>query len=459
MQAVEVKKEGLKCEYKVVVPASEVASRVSKRLAEVGKTVRLPGFRPGKAPAKLLEERYGEAVLGEVVEKAVNDGATSAIRDNNLRPASQPSIDIKSFGKGQDIEFVLAVEVLPEVTVMDIKTIKLERPVAKVADEAIDDALTRIAKNNSTSEKIEEARATKSGDIVVIDYDGKLEDGTSKPGMASTGYHLELGSNSFIAGFEDQLVGKKAGESVTVKVTFPEDYGAADLAGKNAEFAVTIHEIHVSKEPELNDDFAKTLGLENLDALKKAIRDQMEGEYGQYSRQKIKRALFDLLDEAHDFPLPQTMVEAENKAILDQVEQEKKYKGESEAPLTAEELEELATIAQRRVRLGLILSEVGQANNITVSDQDIQRAVFDQARRFPGQEAQVIDMFRKNQQMIDNLRAPIFEDKVVDFIIELADVKDKEVSLDDLTRDEDEEGASAAEKPKAKKAPAKKAKK
>jgi trigger factor len=221
------------------------------------------------------------------------------------------------------------------------------------------------------------------------------------------------------------------------------------LAGKNAEFAVTIHEIHDAVDPELNDDFAKTLGLEDLAALQKAIRDQMEGEYGQYSRQKLKRALFDLLDEKHDFELPQGMVEAENKIILDQIEQEKKHKGDNE-PLTDEEKQELAEIAERRVRLGLILSEVGQANNITVSEQDIQRAVMDQARRFPGQEMQVFEMFRKNKQMVENLRAPIFEDKVVDFIIELADIKDKETSIEDLTKEEEDEVAES--KPKAKKA-------
>ncbi len=452
MQAVEVKKEGLKREYKVTVPASELAGRVSARIAELGKTMKVPGFRPGKAPAKMLEQRYGDVVLGEVVEKAVNDGTSAAIRDNKLRPATQPSVDIKSFGKGQDLEFSMSIEVLPDVAVMDLKGIKLDRPVAKVADKTIEDALNRIAKNNRKSKKIEENRASKTGDIVVIDYAGKLEDGTTKPGMSSVGYHLELGSGSFIAGFEEQLTGKKAGDDVSVNVTFPENYGAEDLAGKKATFAVTVHEIHEAANPDIDDDFAKTLGVADLEALKKAVRDQMEGEYGQYSPQKVKRKLLDLLDEKHSFELPQGMVEAEYKIILDQIEQEKKYKGESE-PLTDEETEELKGIAARRVRLGLILSEVGQANNITVSDQDLQRAVMDQARRFPGQEMQVFEMFRKNRQMVENLRAPIFEDKVVDFIIELADIKDVEVPLDELTREDDEdEDADTAEKKPAKKA-------
>lgn len=451
MQAVESKKEGLKREFKVTVPATEIATLSKKRLAELSKTMRIPGFRPGKAPMDMLEKRYGDSVMGEILEKAVNDGTSATIRDHKLRPAMQPNVNIDKFEKGSDLEFTMAIEVLPEVTVMDVKKITLERPVAKVADTAIEDAINRIAKNNRTTDKVEEARASKKGDTVVIDYAGTLEDGTTKPGMASTGYSLELGSNSFIAGFEDQLIGKKAGDDVQVNVQFPENYGAADLAGKKAVFETKIHEIRTAKDPEINDDFAKKLGLEDLNALKKAIRDQMESEYGQYSRQKLKRALFDLLDEEHDFPLPEGMVESEYKIILEQVEQEKKHKGDSE-PMSADELEELKEIAGRRVRLGLILSEIGQANNIAVSDQDIQRAVMDQARRFPGQEAQVFDMFRQNRQMIESLRAPIFEDKVVDFIIELADVKDKPVALEELTKEDDEELGGQKDKKAAKKA-------
>ena len=436
MQSVEIKKEGLSVEYKVTVPQTELKDRVQAKLKEYTKKARIPGFRPGKAPAAVIEQRYGDAALGEVVEKAVNEGTTKTIADNKLRPASQPKVDIKSFAKDQDLEFTVAVEVLPEVKVMDVKTIKLERPVAKVADSAIEDALNRIAKNNRSSEKVE--RAAKSGDIVVIDYAGKMEDGSTKPGMSSVGYSLELGSNSFIPGFEDQLVGAKAGDDVTVKVKFPDQYHAEDLAGRNAEFAVSVHEVRAPKAAEINDDFAKSLGTEDLNALKKAIRDQMESEYGSYSRHKLKRALFDLLDEEHPFELPAGMVDMEFRIVQDQIAQERAQAGQTE-PLSAEELEELKEISNRRVRLGLILSEVGQANNITVSDQDLQRAIMDQARRFPGQEAQIYQLFQKNKQMVDNLRAPIFEDKVVDFILELAEIKDKEVSLEDLTKDDDEE--------------------
>ncbi len=450
MKAVESKNKGLSREYKVTVPASELQTLSAARLKELSKNMRVPGFRPGKAPQQLLEQRYGDAVMGEIVEKAVNDSTQATIRDNKLRPATQPKVENVSFEKGKDLEFTVALEILPEVTVMDMKSIKLERPVTKVADKTIEDALNRIAKNNRKTETVTEKRAAKKGDVVVIDYAGTLEDGTTKPGMASAGYHLELGSNSFIAGFEDQLTGAKAGDKLDVNVQFPADYGAADLAGKKATFAVTVHELREAKDPEVNDEFAKTLGLEDLEALKKAVRDQMEGEYSQHSRQKVKRALFDLLDEKHKFELPQGMVDAEYQICIEQIEQEKKYKND-DTLMTDEEKEELKDIAQRRVRLGLILSEVGQSNNITVSDQDLQRAVMEQARRFPGQEAQVYEMFRKNQQMIDSLRAPIFEDKVVDFILELAEVKDKEVSLDDLTKDDDAEDEKA-EKKTAKKA-------
>ena len=436
MQSVEIKKEGLSVEYKVTVPQTELHDRVQAKLKEYTKKARIPGFRPGKAPAAVIEQRYGDAALGEVVEKAVNEGTTKTIVDNKLKPASQPKVDIKSFAKDQDLEFTVSVEVLPEVKVMDVKKIKLERPVAKVADSAIEDALNRIAKNNRSSEKVD--RAAKSGDIVVIDYAGKMEDGSTKPGMSSVGYSLELGSNSFIPGFEDQLVGAKAGDEVIVKVKFPEQYHAEDLAGRNAEFAVSVHEVRAPKAAEIDDDFAKSLGTEDLNALKKAIRDQMESEYSSYSRHKVKRALFDLLDEEHPFELPAGMVDMEFRIVQDQINQERAQAGQSE-PLSDDELAELKEISNRRVRLGLILSEVGQANNITVSDQDLQRAIMDQARRFPGQEAQIYQLFQKNKQMVDNLRAPIFEDKVVDFILELAEIKDKEVTLEDLTRDDDEE--------------------
>lgn len=455
MQAVEVKKEGQTVEYKVTVTAAELADRVKARLQEITKTAKIAGFRPGKAPLNIIEKRYGDAVLGEVVELAVNDGTNYTITENKLRPAGQPRVNIEAFAKDSDLEFTVALDILPEIKVMELKDIKLERPVAKVADEAIEEALNRIASNNQSSNLVE--RAAQDKDIVVIDYDGKLEDGTSQPGMASEGYSLALGSGSFIPGFEEQLIGSKAGDTVDVKLTFPDPYHAAELAGQNVVFAVKVHEVREPAPAEINDEFAKSLGTEDLNALKGAVREQMESEYGSFSRHKVKRALFDLLDEKHQFDLPQSMVDMEFQLVQDQINQERAQQGEA-GELPAEELEELKEIAERRVRLGLVLSEIGQANNITVTDQDLQRAILDQARRFPGQEAQIFDLFQKNKQMVDSLRAPIFEDKVVDFILELADIADKEVSIDELTRDDDEEVFKEKTEAKKKKASAKKAK-
>lgn len=460
MQVKKEKEQGLRHEYTVTIPAKDLDAHKTARLKEIGKTARLPGFRPGKAPAQVLEQKYGDSILGEVVEKAVNDGTTQAITEAKLRPAGQPSINIKSFSKGEDLVFSLVVETLPEFKVMDVKGIKLEKPVAKVDDSAIEDAINRIAKQSRTNKPVETKRAAKMGDVVVIDFEGVAEGGLALPGMKGEGVSLELGSKSFIEGYEEQLVGKKAGETVEVDVTFPDPYGEPKLAGKKAKFVTTIQELREPVDAEINDDFAKKLGADDLTMLKKAIRDQMSGDYNQYSRMKVKRALFDVLDEKHQFDLPQNMVDAEFKTILNQIEHERHghahgdhdhdHDHHDHTHVSDEEREELKGIAARRVRLGLILSEIGTANNITVSDQDLQKEVMNQARRYPGQEAQVFEMFRKNKQLIEQLRAPIFEEKVVDFILELADVKEKEVPLAELTADDDEDEA-----PKAKKAASK----
>lgn len=463
MQVKKDKEQGLRHEYTVTIPAKDLDARKSARLKEIAKTARLPGFRPGKAPAQVLEQKYGDSILGEIVEKAVNDGTNQAIAEAKLRPAGQPNISIKSFAKGEDLVFSLIVDTLPEIKVMDVKGIKLEKPVAKVDDSAIEDAINRIAKQGRDNKKVETKRAAKLGDIVIIDFEGVAEGGLALPGMKGEGVSLELGSRSFIEGYEEQLVGKKAGETVEVDVTFPDPYGEPKLAGKKAKFVTTIQELREPVETEINDEFAKKLGADDLNMLKKAIREQMAGDYSQYSRMKVKRALFDVLDEKHKFDLPEGMVESEFKTILNQIEHERHSHAHGDhdhdhdhhdhTHVSDEEREELKEIAARRVRLGLILSEIGTANNITVSDQDLQKEVMNQARRYPGQEAQVFEMFRKNKQLIEQLRAPIFEEKVVDFILELADVKEKEVPLAELTADDD-----ADEAPKDKKATKSKAK-
>lgn len=467
MQVKETENKGLKRSYIVTVPADELDKRIDSRLKEIATTVRIKGFRPGKAPLNVIKAQYGDAVLGEVVEKAVNDGSAKALQDNKIKPAMQPKVEIKSFAKGQPLEFQVEVETLPEVKVMDIKGLKLEKPVAEVDDKILEDALNRIAKQNSDTAPIKTKRAAKKGDIAVIDFDGKV-DGERRPGMKAEGHNLELGSGMFIPGFEEQLIGKKPGDDVLVKVTFPENYGSAELAGKDAEFDVKIHELREPVESKVDDDLAKRIGLEDLAALKKILREQMAGEYSQYSRMKVKRALLDVLDEKHNFELPQMMVDQEYEMILKQVEHERHAEAhghdhnhddhdhEHHSHVSDEEKEELKDIANRRVRLGLVLSQIGNDNKIQVADKDLQQAVIAEAQKYPGQEAQVFEFYQKNRQALESLRAPLFEEKVVDFILEMADVKEKKVTIEELTAPEDDETPAAKPKKTAKKSAEKK---
>lgn len=456
MQVKELKNEGLNYECEVTVPAADIDKHVDAKLVEYGKTLKMPGFRPGKVPMPILKKRYGKAVLGEVLESVVNDNTAKVLKDKELRPALQPKIEVKEFDEGKDLVYTLAVETLPSFDVMDVKKLKLEKLVCKVDAKEIDDALERIASQNTDSAPIEGKRASKKGDIVVINFKGRTaKDNKEQPGMAGEGHQLELGGGQFIPGFEDQLIGKKAGETVEVKVTFPEAYHAADLAGADAIFDTEITEIREKKAAEINDEFAKKLGLADADALRKAVEEQIQADYDGLSRMKTKRALLDALDDAHDFDVPEGMLELELNSVKQQITMERQQDvKDGKLELSKEEEAELEAIAGRRVRLGLILSEIGNANNITVSDQELQRAVIAEAQKFPGQEAQVFEYFRSNREALESLRAPAFEDKVVDFVLELADVKEKSVSLDELTAEDEEEykGKKPAKKSTAKKA-------
>lgn len=451
MQAKELKREDLSIQYEVTVSAQDIDRHVDDRLKEVGKTMKMAGFRPGKVPLDILKKRYGKAVMGEVLEMAVNEASAKVIQDNNLRPALQPKIEVKEFDDGKDLVYTMAIELLPDFKVMDLKSIKVEKPVAKVEKKTIDETLERIAKSNRETEPVTENRATKKGDILVIDFHGRTaKDNKPHPGMHAHDAQLELGSGQFIPGFEDQLVGKKVGDKVEVKVTFPEAYHAAELAGQDAIFDTEIKSILQAKATEINDDFAKKLGLDSEKALREIIEKQVQTEYDGLSRQKVKRALLDALDDAHDFEIPVGMKDMEYQNILMQVKMERQSElVDGELKLSGEEEEELHAIAERRVRLGLVLSEVGRANNVQITDQEMQRAVIAEAQRYPGQEAQVFEYYRKNRQALEALRAPVFEDKVVDFILELATVADKAVSVEDLNKDEEEE--SYLEKKKGKK--------
>ena len=449
MQVKVLKNEGLSYELEITIPANDIDERVDTKLQEVGKTIKMPGFRPGKVPMKLVKQRYGKAVLGEVLEGAVNDTSVKAMEDNKIKPAIQPKIEVKEFDEGKDLVYTISLEALPEVKVSDLKKIKLEKPICKVEEKEVNEALENIAKVQKDSTPIKGKRASKEGDIVVIDFKGKRADGHEVPGMSAEGTDLELGSGTFIPGFEEQLIGKKAGEELEVKVTFPENYGHEELAGQDAVFEVKINEIREVKPAEINDDFAKKSGFENLDKMKEAVKAQIASEYEKLSRMKVKRSLLDILDKEHKFDLPQAMVDMEFDAIVKQVEHDHSHHehGEGEEcnhEITDEDKEELKAIAERRVRLGLVLAEIGNENKITVSDQELQRAVITEAQRYPGQEKQIFDFYSKNKQALESLRAPLFEDKVVDYILELADVKEKEVSLEELQKEDEEEEVKAS---------------
>lgn len=438
MQVKELKNEGLSYELEVTVEAKEIDEEVNAHLVEYSKKVALPGFRKGKVPMDLMKQRYGRAVMGEVLEKAVNDSSSKALMDKKLKPAMQPKIEVKEFDEGKDLKFTINVEVLPTFEIMDLKKIKLEKPVAKVEKKAIDEALEQVAQGNRDTKKVD--RAAKKGDTMVITFHGRTKDDDKEhPGMHAHGHSLELGAGQFIEGFEDQLIGKKAGDKVEVNVKFPDDYHAEELKGREAIFDVEVEEVQEYAETKIDEEFAKKLGFEDKKALEAAVEEQIQGQHDNLSRLKLKRALLDALDEGHDFEVPAGMLDMEFDAIMQQVRMERQNElKDGKLELEDGEEDELRAICERRVRLGMVLSEIGQSNNIQVNDQELQRAVIREAQRYPGQEAQIFEYYKKNRQALDSLRAPLFEDKVVDYILELAEVKEKDVSLDELTKEEDE---------------------
>lgn len=449
MQVKELKQNGLNHELEITVTAQDIDKRVDLQLVEVGKTAKLPGFRPGKVPMAMLKKRYGKAIMGEVLEKAVDETSQKALQDRKLTPALRPKIEVKSFDEGKDLTYTIAVEVLPEFKVVDFKGVKLERPVAKVAAKSVDEALERIAQNNQGTEEVKTKRGAKEGDTLVMDFHGRTaDDNKEHPGMHAHGHNLTLGSGQFIPGFEDQLIGVKAGEKREVKVSFPEEYGAKELAGRDAIFDVDVSQIREPVESKIDDELAKSLGLDDLKALRAAVEEQLQKEFDSQSRLNLKKALLDFLDDEHDFQIPQGMLEMENDNIIHQVELDRQRHGEDKE-LSDEEKAEFKSISERRVRLGLILSQVGNENKLNVGDQELQRAVIAEAQKFPGQEREVFDYYAKNPQALESLRAPLFEEKVVDFILELAEVTDKTVTPEELLKalEEDEEV-----KPKKKKA-------
>lgn len=468
MQLTETKSEGLSREYTVKILAEDLEGKMQSRLEELGRTVNLPGFRPGKAPMPLLKQRFGQAVLGEVLQSAVSDSTAQAIADQNLRPAMQPKIEVKEYDEGKDLEYTMSVELMPEFEPIDFSKLSLERITVKVGDEEVEKALSQMAAENKRPEPLKKARKSQSGDVLVIDYKGEI-DGTEFAGGTAQDYYLELGGGRFIPGFEDQLIGVNAGDQVTVKVTFPAEYGSTDLSGKDAEFSVDVKEIRELAEIDVDDAFAESLGLPDLKSLSDAIRTRLEQDYSSFSRNRLKRKLLDELNDAHDFEIPPGMVDAEFDAIWQQLEDARKRENldADDMDKTDDELrEEYRGIAERRVRLGVLLSEVGRLNNIEVTQEEVNRAIVQEAQRAREKQREVMEYLQNNAEAQAQLRAPLFEDKVIDFILEMASITDRNSTVAELMRDPDEEAekpapakaktASKRKKPATKKSSAKK---
>jgi trigger factor len=445
MQVTELPADGLKRQFKIVIPAGDLSAKVDQRVTEMARTASMPGFRPGKVPAGLLKKQYGQALLGEALEQAVNDSTAKAIEDRGLKPALQPRVELKGeFAEGKDVEFDVAIEVLPEIGQLDFSGIELERLKAAVPDKDVDEALERIAKANREQKPVDPPRPAQKGDAVKIDFVGSV-DGVEFPGGAAQDYVLEIGSGSFIPGFEDQLVGAEVGKPVDVNVKFPEEYGNKELAGKDAVFKCTVKEILEFVEKPADDELAKKNNFENLEAMRKAVSERIGQDYTQISRQMVKRVLLDKLADTHKFPVPEGLVDGEFNAIWQRVEEARKNGEKVEDEEKARK--EYREIAERRVRLGLLLADVGRSNAIDVTPEELNQAVMREAMRYPGQERQVMEFYSKNAQLKEQLRAPIFEEKTVDFILELAKVTDKSVAPEELL-----EAARAANEEEEKKA-------
>ncbi|MFN3514575.1 MAG: trigger factor [Phenylobacterium sp.] len=445
MQIVEKSGEGLSRVYGVTVPAADLNDRLEARITEITPQLNIKGFRPGKVPPAHVRRLHGKALMAEVVQEAINESSQKVLEENNIRPAGEPDLkpegDIEKVIEGKaDLAFELAVEVMPDFQPTDLASIELKRPVYEPTEAEVDEAVKELAGQAKTYEprKGKSVKA-KDGDQLVIDFVGRI-DGEAFEGGTASDTELVLGSGRFIPGFEEQLVGAKAGDAVTVKVNFPEDYQAANLAGKAAEFETTVKEVRAPVEAEPDDALAERLGVESLEKLRELLKDNLKSQYAGASRFKLKRALLDVLDARHDFPLPPKMVDAEFASIWSQVQQDKEQGNlpPEDAEKSEEQLQtEYRKIAERRVRLGLVLAEIGRANNVQVTDQELGEAMRAEAMRYGPQAQQVFDFFRQNPGAQAQLRAPIFEDKVVDLILGQAKVEDEKVSKEDLMKEDE----------------------
>ena len=459
MEVIQTAVDGLKREFKIIVDAKDIEIRIDARLEEIKKTAKIPGFRPGKVPVTMLRKRYGEALRGEILEQTVTESSAQAITENNLRPAMQPAIKITEFEPGGNLEYSMSLEVMPDITLGDFSKIKLTRLVGDIGDDDITEMLERMAESEKNFVTVAKPRKAKAGDALVIDFVG-LVDGVEFEGGSAKDHTLELGANAFIEGFEDQLIGVMPGDHVTVKVTFPETYGTKNLAGKASVFEVDVKEVQEVEPATLDDAFAKSRGFDDLAALRAMAKERMSHDYAGVTRSQVKRALLDKLAGLYDFQVPPGMVDSEFEAIWKHLleDREKNQIDPSDVGRDDDELrEDYRAIAGRRVRLGLLLSEVGRVRNVNVEPDEVNRAVMERAKSFPGQEDTIIKHYQENPQAMDELRAPLFEEKVVDLILSEASVTDKLVSIEALMSAPEERAPDAKKKPAKKKIAAKKA--
>lgn len=455
MQVTETKSEGLKREFQVVLAAAELEDRLTNELAGIKDKVQLKGFRPGKVPVAHLRRVYGRSIMADVVQNAVTEANQKIVEDNKLKLALEPRIEMpedkaeieKALDAKADLAFTVALEVMPTFDLVDLSDVSLTKPVATASDEEVETAITRMAEQNRSFEDRPEGEAAQSGDRVVIDFVGRI-DGEAFEGGSAEDANLDLGSNTFIPGFEDQLVGAKAGEARAVTVTFPEAYSAANLAGREAVFDVTVKAVKAPAETKIDDELAKAFGLDSLDALKEAVRGSLSQELEAQSRRRVKKALLDALDARYAFELPPSLVHQEFAAVWAQVESDLKSRGktfEDEGTTEEQAQAEYRRIAERRVRLGLVLAQAGESADIKVSDDEVNQALIARLRQFPGQEREVYDFYRKNPQAMAELRAPLFEEKVVDHVLGQVKLVEEPVSKEALFADDEEDAAPAAE--------------
>jgi trigger factor len=452
MQVKETVADGLKHEFQISVPAADIEAKVDARLVDMKDKVRLNGFRPGKVPVGHLKRLYGRSVAAETIEKLIRDTNAEIFGERGFKLATEPKVTMPTEQKEvedilagkSDLSYTVAVEVVPAIQLADFKSFTVEKPVAEVTDADVDEAIKRIADQNRTYAAKEEGTKAESGDRVTVSFKGTIN-GTPFDGGTGENIQIVIGSGAFIPGFEEQLIGIASNETRNLNVTFPKNYASPNLAGQPAAFETTATLIEAPQDAKIDDEFAKSLGLESLDKLKEAARERLSVEFAGATRQRVKRLLLDRLDDAHRFDAPPSLIEEEFTLMWNSIKAEMESSGKTFAEEgTTEEAakEEYHKIADRRVRLGLVLSEIGEKNKITVTDDEVSRAVVERARSMPGREKEVWDYYRSNANALAQLRAPIYEDKVVDFILELANVTEKKVTKEDLYKDEDEKTAA-----------------